>query len=366
MKILIAPDKFKGSLTALEVAQAIQRGIGHHATDTLIMPMADGGEGSLNVIAQYRKGEWVSLEVNDPLFRKITAQYYSSGAEAFIEMAAASGLDLLTYSERDCTLTSTFGTGELIHDAIQRGATKITIFIGGSATNDAGLGMCRALGFDFLNKKGQKLTGIGSDLGEVATIVAPKISLQGIKFTVVCDVSNPFYGPKGAAHIYGAQKGANPEQILALDAGLAQLAHTIFEKYHIDLQTVPGSGAAGGLGGGCVAFLNAQLKPGTQLIFEIADFENTLRYVDLIITGEGKIDQQTTHGKLINGMATLAQKHHIPIWAVCGLNQLSTEVAQAMGLSKVIPLVNENTPVHEAMTRAITLITERVREAFFL
>lgn len=363
MKTLICPDKFKGSLTAAEVARAVGKGLPNHFKTTLI-PMADGGEGSLEVVAENLAGKWISVTVNDPLFRPITANYYLSGETAYIEMAKASGYELLTDEERDCKKTTTFGTGELIQDAISREAKSIYLFIGGSATNDGGIGVAVALGYNFLDKSGNELSPIGDNLIHVHEIHSPKKVFSEIQFTVVCDVTNPFYGPNGAAHVYAAQKGANEKQIIELDKGLQNLAEIIEQKFKIDLQKLPGAGAAGGLGGGAIAFLHATVKSGTKTLIEITGLEEKIKLSDLVITGEGKVDKQSVSGKLIDGICELARKSDVPVWIICGISEILQADLANLGVAKVIELVNEETPSTYAIQHAKELIEKRVKSCF--
>lgn len=362
MNILICPDKFKDSLTAREAAYAIKEGLPEEHI-AILVPMADGGEGSLEVIAQNLPGEWAVATVHDPLFRLLSAQYFISGNTAYIEMAKASGYELLTDNERDCTKTTTLGTGELIQDAIDRDVKNIVLFIGGSATNDGGIGVATALGYQFLDESGKELAPIGENLIQVREIRLPEKPLTNISFAVICDVTNPFYGPNGAAHVYAAQKGATAGQIAQLDAGLRNLAERIKKQLTIDIQQLPGAGAAGGLGGGAVAFLNAEIKSGTKTLIEITGLEEKIRHTDLIITGEGKFDGQSINGKLIDGICAIARKQQVPVWMVCGVSQISDEQITDLGISRIITLTNEETSVQYAIENAESLIKSLISEA---
>ncbi len=363
MEILICPDKFKGSLTALQVAEAVKKGFPNHHKCTLV-PMADGGEGSLEVIAYHLDGKWQTATVHDPLFRPIATKYYISAEAAYIEMAKASGYELLTNEERNCLVTTTLGTGELIQDAINQGAKSIYLFIGGSATNDGGIGVATALGYKFLNKVGNLLSPIGQNLIHIHEIQLPEKAFGGVNFTVVCDVTNPFYGPNGAAHVYAAQKGANEVQIKALDKGLKNLNRVVQRQFGIDLQQIKGAGAAGGLGGGAVAFLNAKIASGTQMLIEIAGLEKIIKTFDLVITGEGKIDAQSVSGKLVDGICTNAKKHAVAVWIVCGICEISESELGELGVEKAITLANEETPVEYAIQHAEKLIEKRISACF--
>lgn len=354
MKFVLAPDKFKGSLTGFEFCDAVEMGIRKvfpHAT-IIKKPLADGGDGTLDVVKEYLKASEVRVTVHDPLFRKIQAQYLFSKKRkvAFIEMSEASGLRLLKPKELDCMKTTTLGTGELILDALNKGAKQIFLGIGGSATNDGGMGVAMALGYSFLDKEGKPLSPIGENLTKVHTIYAPEKSLsQGVEFKIACDVNNPFYGPQGAAHIYAAQKGATKEQIVLLDDGLRWFAGKISETMSIDLQKIEGAGAAGGLGGGSVAFLGGNLISGIELVKEIADFETSLINVNWIITGEGKLDSQTLSGKTMSGVLESAKKTKIGVAAFCGVVELTEAEQEQMGLTYVTSILRDFQTLEEAM-----------------
>ena len=275
MKILIATDKFKDSLTALEVCEGLKQGILHTfpTVEIEILPLADGGEGTLETLQTVWGGQFISCEVKDPLSRKINANYLwiEEKQTAIIEMARASGIELLKQNERNCLITSTYGTGELINNALEKGAIEIILTVGGSATNDAGIGMASALGYEFLDKFDCILEPIGKNLSEIFTIISKNIhpKLLQTKFTVATDVSNPFYGNEGAAYVFSPQKGADNQAVESLDLGLQNVNQLIKKDFNIDLQTISGSGAGGGIGGGAVAFLKAEIKSAAQWILEI-------------------------------------------------------------------------------------------------
>lgn len=363
MNVLICPDKFKGSLTAVEVANAIANALPAYVNKTCV-PMADGGEGSLNVIANNLVGEWRTVTVNDPLFRPISAKYYLSNNIAYIEMAGASGYELLTDSERNCMITTTYGTGELVKDAISQQVASILLFVGGSATNDGGIGVAAALGYKFLDESENLLQPSGENLSKIHKIYVPDKTFSDVKITVVCDVSNPFYGTNGAAYVYATQKGAIEAQVIELDKGLRNIAQIIKNQFDIDLQEIPGSGAAGGLGGGAVAFLNAEIKSGTKTLVDITGLEKKIKNSDLIITGEGKVDKQSISGKLIEGICEIAQKYAVPVWIICGIYELSTDELSNLGVQKIISLVDKEISVEYAMRNAKVLINGRVRDGF--
>ena len=319
MRILIAPDKFKGSLSGFEAAQAIANGISKvdSSFETHLHPLADGGEGTLELLDQYLSLKTVHLTVNDPLFRSVKASYRVSGDRAFIELSAASGLQLLEAEERNCLETTTLGTGELVRHALDQGAREIFLTIGGSATTDGGMGIAHALGFQFLDANGQLLDPVGKNLLNVAKISVP--ALPSFQLTVICDVLNPFYGPDGAAFVYGPQKGATREQVKILDEGLRNLAAVFVGQLGSRINELPGAGAAGGVGGGMVALLSAKLESGIDFLMNLTGFEDQLKHSDLVISGEGKLDLQTLQGKVIAGVGNLAHVYQKPFFICCGV-----------------------------------------------
>ena len=355
MKILIAADSFKDALPALEVCQAMARGLRRALpqSETILFPMADGGEGTAEILTYHSRGQWVEKEVNDPFFRPVTAGYGLSGdgRTAFIEMAAASGLPLLKPEERSALRTTTFGTGELILDAIQRGATKILLGIGGSATNDAGMGMAAALGYRFFDEKGERLPATGENLAKASTIDNSHLlaDLEGVEVEVLCDVDNPLFGEKGAAYVYAPQKGADADDVALLDKGLRHFALLLENKFGEDFAAVPGAGAAGGMGAGALAFLGAMLRPGIQTVMELTGFDARLEQADLVITGEGKVDEQTLYGKLILGITRKAAARQIPVLAFCGTLEATPAQIQAIGLQAAFSLLTRPCTLEEAI-----------------
>jgi len=354
MKILIAPDKFKGSLTAQEVCAALSKGLknANPNLEIITRPMADGGDGSLQVLAHYLELKTITVEVEDPLFRPIDASYSMAGTTAYIEMAAASGLALLKEKERNCMETSSFGTGELILDAIQKGATTIYLFIGGSATNDGGMGIASALGWTFYNKGGALLVPTGESLREVNRIDGSFLFYKPAKvnFKVICDVNNPFYGTNGAAYVYAPQKGASPEEVKILDDGLRNLAKQLKAENYREISNIPGAGAAGGVGGGAIAFLDAELVSGIDTFISITALETAVKYCDIVITGEGKLDAQTEKGKVISGVCELATKYDKRVIAVCGAADLP--ISDALKIQKIYTVLNKSSSITEAMDSA--------------
>lgn len=347
MKFILAPDKYKGSLTGREFCVTVACGIQKVFPNAEIInrPLADGGDGTMDVVADYLNASKVTVKVKDPLFREITAQYLLSedGQTAFMEMSEASGYKLLKKSEMNCMETTTLGTGEMIVDAIEKGAKNVVLGIGGSATNDGGMGMAVALGYAFLDADGNELEPIGRNLGKVEGIQRNHIDprLSNAKIKVACDVNNPFYGEHGAAKIYGPQKGASREEVRFLDQGLQHFAKVLRSTFDIDVQNIPGAGAAGGAGGGAVVFLNAELASGVDLVMELANFDGVLEGADWVITGEGQLDGQTFSGKTINGVVQSAKKRNVPVAAFCGSIDVTIGEMQKMGLDYAVSILNQ-------------------------
>ena len=355
MKIVIASDSFKGSMSSLDVATAASAGVIEVYPDSEIVSVnvADGGEGTVEAIVDALGGEIVKVQVSDPLGRKIETSYGIAGETAILEMAAASGLPLLTVEERNPWATSTLGTGEMIMDAIARGCRKFLVGIGGSATNDAGIGMLQALGFRFYDANGELITqGCGGVLGSIAHIDDSLVStaVKESQFTVACDVDTPFCGPEGAAPVFAPQKGADAEMVKRLDEGMASFAKVIAEKYAIDIVPVAGSGAAGGMGGAFRAFLGATLKKGIDMVLDAIDFDTTIQGANLVITGEGKVDFQTAKGKTAAGVLNRAKQQHIPVVAIGGCVEMCDSLVQ-MGFAGIYPILEEKVPLEIAMQR---------------
>ena len=355
MKIVIASDSFKGSMSSVDVAQAAEKGIHQVFPDCQVVAVnvADGGEGTVEAIVDALGGEIITAKVSDPLGRKIEARYGIAGDTAIIEMAAASGLPLLKAEERNPWATSTQGTGEMIMDAIARGCRKFLVGIGGSATNDAGTGMLQAMGFRFYDANGQLITSCcGGRMAEIASIddsAVPEDVRQSV-FTVACDVDTPFCGPEGAAPVFAPQKGADAEMVSRLDAGMASLAKVIANKYGVDVVPVAGAGAAGGMGGAFYAFLHATLKKGIDMVLDAIDFDSTIQGANLVITGEGKVDFQTAKGKTAAGVLSRAKQQHIPVIAIGGCVEICDSLLQ-MGFAGIYPILEEKVPLEVAMQR---------------
>ena len=355
MKIVIASDSFKGSMSSLDVATAASAGVIEVYPDSEIVSVnvADGGEGTVEAIVDALGGEIVKVQVSDPLGRKIETSYGIAGETAILEMAAASGLPLLTVEERNPWATSTLGTGEMIMDAISRGCRKFLVGIGGSATNDAGVGMLQAMGFRFYDANGELITqGCGGMLGSIARIDDSLVSaaVKESQFTVACDVDTPFCGPEGAAPVFAPQKGADAAMVKRLDEGMASFAKVITEKYAIDVVPVAGAGAAGGMGGAFRAFLGATLKKGIDMVLDAIDFDTTIQGANLVITGEGKVDFQTAKGKTAAGVLNRAKQQHIPVVAIGGCVEMCDSLVQ-MGFAGIYPILEEKVPLEIAMQR---------------
>jgi glycerate kinase len=360
MKILVAPDKFKGSLNAIQVCEAIAEGIQEVGPGIEIIqcPLADGGEGTAEILTYHTQGKTITKEVNDPLMRPVEALFGISGdgTTAFIEMAVASGLYLLKAEERNCLYTTTYGTGELILEAIHRGVRKIILGIGGSATNDCGMGMAAALGYRFLDKDDKQLEPVGENLQYVTKVddSGLKFNHEALEVNIACDVDNPLYGENGAAWIYGPQKGADDEAIKILDQGLRKINEVFQRQYGTDANTIPGAGAAGGLGAGGVILLNASLLPGVQLVMDQVNFQKMMEGVDFIITGEGKIDQQTVRGKVVKGVSEAGQQRHIPVAALCGTFEGSIDLVRQLDLVFAASIINKPETLEETIQHTHT------------
>ena len=324
MKIIIAPDSFKGTLSAMQAADAIEAGLKRSLASAEFskVPMADGGEGTVQALVDASGGRIVECRVADPLGREISAGFglMGDGQTAIIEMAAASGLPLLKSSERNPLLTTTIGTGQLIKSALDHGVKRVILGIGGSATVDGGAGMAQALGISLRDQYGVELPPGGAALATLASIDTRACDqrLTTTEFIVACDVDNPLLGAKGAARVYGPQKGATPEMVEQLEQSLANLAWIIARDLGIEVGELPGAGAAGGLGAGLVAFCQATLRPGIDIVIEAVRLESKIAQADLVVTGEGQIDYQTAYGKTLAGVARLAKKTAIPVIAIGG------------------------------------------------
>jgi glycerate 2-kinase len=364
MKIVIAPDKFKNSLTGLEFCNAVEEGIKSLIPDAEMvkLPLADGGDGTIEVVNFYLKGNVVNVVVNNPFFQPTKASYlYSeSSRTAFIEMAEASGVKLLKPEQFDCKNATTLGTGEMIADAIEKGASKIILGIGGSATNDCGIGMATALGYRFLDKNSNDVKPIGANLSNIVSVDVTKVhpKLNEVSFEIACDVTNPLHGKNGAAYVYGPQKGATEAEVKLLDKGLQDFAKIIQAVFKVDVQTVKGAGAAGGMGIASKVFLKGKLEPGIQLIKNLADFDSKLDNAHWIITGEGKLDVQTFSGKTIQGVMTSAKVKQIKVAAFCGAIDLDAASLKNFGIEYSDAVMNHSKNLDDAMTNGYNYVKE--------
>lgn len=375
MKIVIAIDSFKGSLSAKEAAENIKLGIQRVYKDIEItcIPMADGGEGTVQSLVDATGGQLIHTRVTGPLLESVDAFFgiLGDGRTAVIEMAAASGLPLVPADQRNPMNTTTYGTGELIKQALDRGCREIIIGIGGSATNDGGFGMAKALGARFLDRAGQDIGHGGGNLGKLHTIDVSQLDerLKDCRITAACDVDNPLCGPRGATYVFGPQKGAKGEMLALLDNGLAHYAELIKDALGIDIKDCPGAGAAGGLGGGLLAFMNAKLQRGVHIVIDAVKLEEQLRDTDLVITGEGMMDVQTQYGKTPYGVASAAKKYGIPVIALAGQIGKDARVLYEMGIDSIFSIVEGVTTLEEAMENAPVLLqnaAERVMRLYQL
>lgn len=361
-RIVVAPDSFKECLSAIGVANSISKGIQlvFPEAEIVQIPVSDGGEGLLDALVTPMGGSLISLKVKDPLFRDISAEYGVLGdsSTAVIEMATASGLELLSEKEKNPLITSTFGVGQLIADALNRDCTKIIIGLGGSATNDGGMGMIKALGGKFLNSKNKEIGVGGGAMNELHHIdlsgLNPKIAT--CEFIAACDVSNLLTGENGASFVFGGQKGGTQEDLIQLDRNLKQYASILNNTLKIEVDTVKGTGAAGGLGAAVFAFLNAKLISGIDLIMDSLQLDENIQNADLVITGEGKIDRQTLYGKTVLGVAKIAKKHQVPVIVITGKIGDGIEEIYERGVTSVFSIVNQPMSLEESIRRGDELI----------
>ena len=359
MRVLVAPDSFKGSLTAEEAATAMAEGVrdGWPGAAVTALPLADGGEGTAAALVRATGGRWQSTRVRDPLGRPVEARWglLGDGATAVIEMAAASGLLLVEPHERRPLDASTYGTGELIRAALDRGCRRLLVAIGGSATTDGGTGMLAALGARFLDAAGRPLPPGGGPLVDLARIDLAGLDprLREAHIEVACDVDNPLVGPRGAARVYAPQKGAGPAQVERLEAGLRRLADVAAAILGRDLRDEPGAGAAGGLGFALVAFLGARLRPGAELVMDAAGFDRHLATADLVITGEGRTDRQTLAGKLVARVTRRCAREGRPVIVISGAVDPGVEPGlRRLGAWALVPATPAPVPVAEALAGA--------------
>lgn len=366
MKIVIAPDSFKDSLSAKGVADAIALGLGEVWPDAQLIkcPMADGGEGTVESILAACAGELRRTTVRGPLGMPVNAAWgwLPQSGTAIIEMAEASGLQLVPVAQRDACTSSTFGTGELIRAALDAGAKRVILAIGGSATNDAGAGAMQALGLNLLDEQGQKLAPGGLALAQLARVDLSGIDsrLSDVRFDIAADVNNPLCGPHGASSIFGPQKGASPMQVEQLDGALAHFAKLSGIALGNDVRDEPGSGAAGGLGFAAKAFLGAQFKAGVEVVAELVGLADAVKGADLVITGEGRFDAQTLRGKTPFGVAKIARQHGVPVIVLAGTLGEGYQELYEHGINAAFALVSGPMTLEHACTQAPRLLRERV------
>ncbi|MGI6037102.1 MAG: glycerate kinase [Limnochordia bacterium] len=362
MRILVAIDSFKGSVDASEAAEALSIGLKRALPDSTIelVPMADGGEGTVRSLVDATGGRIITKEVCGPLGEPVEAFYgiLGDGDTAVIEMAAASGLPLIRRDQRNPRLTTSYGTGELIRSALDEGCRRFIIGIGGSATNDGGAGMVQALGAQLLDKEGQQIGPGGASLFALERIDVSQLDprIKESRFLVASDVDNPLLGDKGATAVYGPQKGATPEMIKELDQALAHYAKIIKRDLGTDVANIPGSGAAGGLGAGAIAFFGATLRPGVELVVEAVGLEEKVKEADFVVTGEGAVDAQTVHGKTPIGVARVAKMHGKPVIAVAGNLGKGAEAVYDHGVDALLSIAPGPISLEEAMDRAVEFL----------
>ncbi|WP_342757804.1 glycerate kinase [Kineothrix sedimenti] len=354
MRILIASDSFKGSLSSAQVAENIKAGILGVYSDAEIkyISVADGGEGTVEAVISGSGGKMVNTPVMGPDGKMLDSFFgILEDGSAIIEMAAASGLPLVPERERDIMKATTYGTGQLLKAAMDNGCMKIYIGVGGSATNDGGIGMAQALGASFKDDRGEEVGFGGGQLSRIAKIDVSRMDerLRRTEIIVMSDVTNPLCGPSGASAVYGPQKGASPEQVVLLDEGLSHLAKVIEETLTIDIRNMKGAGAAGGLGGGLAAFTGAVIRSGIDAVLDMSDFAQKAEWADLIITGEGRIDFQSSYGKVISGIAGRAGKYGVPIAAIAGSLSEGSQEVYKIGISCMEAAVCRPMPLEEAM-----------------
>jgi len=368
MHIVVAPDSFKECLSATQVALAISDGIKRVVPKAEItcIPIADGGEGTVEALVKATGGTIIRTPSVDAINRPIQSFYgiLGDGRTAIIEMAAASGIELLAPNERNPLITSTFGTGLLMKAALNAGFTKLIVAIGGSATNDGGAGMAQALGFGLYDRDGFSIQPGGGSLADLQFIDCSNVHplLGKAKITVASDVRNPLLGPNGATYVYGPQKGATLEMLEVLEKNMARFSHILHQKLGTNVAGIPGAGAAGGLGAGLMAFCNAEMSSGFELVSELTDLEKYIREASMVFTAEGKIDSQTAYGKTISGVAQLAKKHKVPVIALAGTVDSGLSELYEQGIMAVFAIANQPMSLEESKVRASELLADTAEQ----
>ena len=360
-KIVVASDSFKGSLTSREISTIVAEAVSEVFPDcqTVCLEIADGGEGTIDALCRALGGSRIEVSVSDPLGKPVVSEYAivnvpGEGPTAVIEMSKASGLPLVPEGMRNPMLTTTFGTGELILDALGRGCKHFLIGIGGSATNDGGTGMLATLGWRFLDSDGNELPPVGASLGKIESIDSSgkNPALDGCSFVTACDVDNPFCGPDGAAFVFAPQKGAGPEEVILLDKGLESFSSVIRKSTGVDVKDIPGAGAAGGLGGALLAFLGARLTPGAEMVLEAIGFDAQAEGADLVITGEGKMDFQTLKGKAPLCVLRHATRLGIPTISLAGIIS-DYDLLKILGYKDILCINPPGLPHEPAVQQAV-------------
>lgn len=369
MKIIVSPDSFKGSLSAIEVANSMKEAIlsVDPSIEVVQMPVADGGEGTIDAITSCVSAVVQEVEVSGPMGEKAVACYaiLENGRTAVIEMAQASGLPMVPVEQRNPYSATTYGTGQLMKDALDKGCRKMIIGIGGSATNDGGAGMLQALGASFRNKNGKELAPGGADLLHLAEIDMTNFDTRifDTEITVACDVTNPLTGENGASFVYGPQKGATPEMVRTLDQALSHFAKMSAATLGKDVSEYPGTGAAGGLGFALIAYCKAKFEAGIDLVLDVCGFEKELEEADLILTGEGRIDGQSVQGKVLYGIGTRAKEQGVPVVAIGGAVRSDSEALLAHGITAMFSIANGPMTLEYAMEHGYELIAQVTKNA---
>lgn len=369
MKFLFASDSFKGTLSSEQISNLLAKAAEDVFPDCEYdsIAVADGGEGTVDAVIAAAGGEKIGLKIHGPLWEERQCFYGKlDDTRAILEMAQASGLPLVPWEKRDPRYTTSYGTGEMIQDALKKGFTDITIAIGGSATNDGGMGCMTALGVRFLDETGRELKGCGADLERVRDLdlsgLDPRI--YSCRFTVMCDVTNPLCGENGATYTYGKQKGGTPEILEKLEAGMCSYRRLLLKKFGMDADKIKGAGAAGGLGAALMIFLGAALKPGIETVLDLVEFDRRLEDVSLVITGEGSADRQSLLGKVVQGIGMRCQARHIPVIAIVGNMGEGAERLYEYGIDSVMTTINAAMPLSEAMERAEELYLNAAERTF--
>ena len=372
MKVVIAIDSFKGSVSSLEAGEAAKAGVldVYPDADVSVMPLADGGEGTVETLVYGLGGEMVNTDVTGPMGEKINCSYGIVNGMAVMEMAASSGLPLVPMDKRDPMLATTYGVGDMIKDAVKRGCREFIVGIGGSATNDGGMGMLQSLGVKFLDKDGKE-TGIGGKyLADVADVDMSGLmpELKDCVFNIACDVDNPLCGERGASRIFGPQKGATEEKVIFLDSALRSFSEVTKKKLGVDCAETPGSGAAGGLGYGFMAYLGGELKPGVEIVLDAIGMDKAMEGADFVITGEGRIDSQTAMGKAPAGVAKRAKNAGAAVIGIAGCVTDDAYLCNSEGIDAIFPVIDKAMTLEEAMDRDVTVknIRKEVRQIFRL